>query len=144
MIGNGDLTDIYNGADNANFSTVSDARDKTSIQSLKLGLNLIEKLNPVAFVWNRRDGKRKGIKDVGFIAQEFDASLYALPHSEYTDFVKITEDGNWKLNLSDIYPVVVKAIQEQQAIIETQATEIEQLKTLITELSNRLTILENN
>ena len=144
IIGNSSLTDIYNGADNANFSTVSDARDKKNIQPLELGLNLIEKLNPVAFVWDKRDSTRVGVKDIGFIAQEFDGALYALPHSEYADFVKITEDGSWKLNLSDIYPVIVKAIQEQQAIIENQSTEIETLKTLITELSNRLTILENN
>jgi hypothetical protein len=144
IIGNGSLTDIYNGADNANFSTVSDARDKTNIEPLELGLNLIENLNPVAFVWDKRDSTRVGVKDIGFIAQEFDGALYALPHSDYADFVKITEDGSWKLNLSDIYPVIVKAIQEQQAIIESQTTEIEQLKTIITELSNRLTILENN
>jgi len=144
IIGNSSLTDIYNGADNANFSTVSDARDKKNIQPLQLGLNLIEKLNPVAFIWHKRDNTRVGVKDIGFIAQEFDGALYALPHSDYADFVKITSDGNWKLNLSDIYPVIIKAIQEQQAIIESQATEIETLKTLITELSNRLQILENN
>jgi len=144
IIGNGSLNDIYNGADNANFSTVSDARDKTNIEPLELGLNLIENLNPVAFVWDKRDSTRVGVKDIGFIAQEFDGALYALPHSDYADFVKITEDGSWKLNLSDIYPVIVKAIQEQQAIIENQSTEIETLKTLITELSNRLQILENN
>jgi len=144
IIGNGSLTDIYNGANNANFSQVSDARDKTNIQPLQLGLNLIKNLNPIAFVWNKRDNTRIGIKDIGFIAQEFDGALYGLPHSDYVDFVKITEDGNWKLNLSDIYPILVKAIQEQQTIIESQSTEIQTLKTLITELSKRLTILENN
>jgi hypothetical protein len=41
-------------------------------------------------------------------------------------------------------PLLVKAIQEQQTIIESQASEIETLKTLITDLSNRLQILENN
>jgi len=48
------------------------------------------------------------------------------------------------INYSQLTTLTVKAIQEQQAIIESQATEIETLKTLITELSNRLQILENN
>jgi len=48
------------------------------------------------------------------------------------------------VKMVSITATLVKAIQEQQAIIESQAFEIEQLKTLITELSNRLQILENN
>jgi hypothetical protein len=50
-----------------------------------------------------------------------------------------TEEGNVAvgINYSELITPLLKAIQDQK-------TEIETLKTLITELSNRLTILENN
>jgi hypothetical protein len=57
--------------------------------------------------------------------------------------VTTAEDGTKSLAITDLIPVITKAIQEQQAIIETQATEIDQLKTLITDLNNRIQILEN-
>ena len=61
------------------------------------------------------------------------------------------------IKMVSITATLVKAMQEQQEqietlqteldakslIIETQATEIDQLKTLITDLTNRLIILEN-
>ena len=71
----------------------------------------------------------------------------------------VKDNGNYlSMAYQNLIPITVKAIQEQQtiiesiqteldvksSIIESQATEIELLKTLITELSNRLTTLENN
>ena len=44
--------------------------NKTNIEDSNYGLNIIDSLNPVTFEWNQRDGNRKGLKDLGFIAQD--------------------------------------------------------------------------
>jgi hypothetical protein len=72
---------------------------------------------------------------LGVVAQEM--------LENYPELVTMGEDGYYRVSSLGSW-TIVKAIQEQQTIIESQATEIEQLKTLITELSNRLQILENN
>ena len=56
------------------ISALSDSRDKTNIQKSSYGLDVIKKLNPVTFEWDQRDGNRKGLKDLGFIAQELQES----------------------------------------------------------------------
>ena len=55
----------------ANLTNPSDARDKTNIQPLVPGLDFVNRLNPVSFDWNPRDGgSRVGIADTGFLAQD--------------------------------------------------------------------------
>jgi hypothetical protein len=53
------------------ITVLSDERDKTDIVDLDMGLDFIQRLRPVRFVWDDRnvDGKH-GIEDAGFIAQE--------------------------------------------------------------------------
>ena len=46
-------------------------------------------------------------------------------------------EGNLMLQYTDLIPLLVAAIKEQQAIIESQAA-------AITDLTTRLTALENN
>ena len=117
---------------------------------MQIGLNLIKKLTPVAYTWDSRDSSRVGINDIGFLAQDFNGALYGLPQSEYINMVSINEQGDYSLNLSQMFPIYVKAIQEQQAIIESQATEIDDLKSTIQtqqqqiqDLINRITAIEN-
>jgi len=81
----------------------------------------------------------------GFIAEEFD--FIGLP--EFVGYSLTGEaDG---INYAQLSTLTVKAIQEQQTIIETQEnkiqtqqTEINQLKTLIQSLTTRIENLENN
>jgi len=116
------------------YNNLSDVNWKKNIQDITYGLDKILQLKPITFNWLNEDyGDRINI---GFIAQEVEEII--------PNMVTTAEDGTKSLAITDLIPVLTKAIQEQQAIIESQATEIETLKTLITELSNRLTILENN
>lgn len=89
------------------ISALSDKRDKTNIESSSYGLDLITQLNPVTFEWNQRDGKRKGLKDLGFIAQEL---------QKYdNDFLQLVNSDNPDKLLASygrLIPVLVKAVQE--------------------------------
>jgi len=52
------------------ISSLSDERDKTNIEPLQAGLDFVERLKPVSFTWNMRDGGKVGIEETGFIAQD--------------------------------------------------------------------------
>jgi hypothetical protein len=111
------------------ITALSDARDKKDITPLQAGLNFIKKLNPVNFIWNMRDGGKVDIADAGFIAQELKQAQIdtgiTIPNLVY-------ENNPDKLEASygTLIPVLVKAIQEQQAQIEL--------------LTARITTLEGN
>ena len=95
------------------ISALSDKRDKTNIQESTYGLDFIDKLNPVTFDWNTRDGSRKGKKDLGFIAQELDAV-----DDEYTQLVYKSNPDKLEASYGRLVPVLVKAIQELKQEIE--------------------------
>jgi hypothetical protein len=133
----------YNGKNTTTWDQVSDKRDKKDIKSLELGVNLINELNPVTFQWDSRDKTLVGVKDIGFIAQEFEVALEKLPEEEYFRFININEEGNYSLNLTQLTPIVVKAIQdlddkieEQQLTIELQDKRIQQLEEMVKQLIN--------
>ena len=57
----------------------------------------------------------------------------------------VKDNGNYlSMAYQNLIPITVKAIQEQQAIIENQATEIEQLKTQIQLILTEIEQLKNN
>ena len=95
------------------ISALSDARDKTSIETSSFGLDLISKLNPVTFEWAQRDGKRKGLKDLGFIAQELQEF-----DNESLQLVNSNNPEKLQASYGRLIPVLVKAIQELKSEIE--------------------------
>jgi hypothetical protein len=124
------------------WTNTSDVRYKKIRDNLNTQeyLNKLLQLTPISFQWNElHQEKYKSDLDktnYGFLAQEVE--------SIYPSMVTTDDDGYKWYNPSGFEAILTGAIKQQQSIIETQANEIEQLKTLITELSNRLTILENN
>jgi Chaperone of endosialidase len=116
------------------YTAVSDARVKSNIKGISYGLKEIMALNPVSY--NRHldtkfvDGKvsytDKGVATIGFLAQEV---YNVIPEV----VVKPTDDKNglWSIGHSDMLPVMVKAMQEQQAQIEAQKSEINELKAAV-------------
>ena len=134
--------DVY--ATNGVIQT-SDRTEKESIQSLPYGLNDLLKLNPVSFKWNKThigitpiSSAEKEVK-LGFIAQEV---MEVLPEIVQThNWMPISEDrpGEFALepmpllgmSYHEFTPVIVKAIQEQQEIIESLKTELKEVKALL-------------
>jgi len=105
-------------ATNTTISAISDQRFKENIQDLDVGLNAVMALKPRKFDW--KAGKGKDIKgDRGFIAQELE-QVFPDMVDEWADPAPEGEEP-YKSVRQDLIPVLVKAIQEQQALI-TQLT----------------------
>ena len=102
-------------ATNTSITGISDQRLKENIRDLDVGLDAVLSLKPRKFDW--KAGKGKDIKgDRGFIAQEFEQIFPDLV-DEWKDPVPEGEEP-YKAVRQDLIPVLVKAIQEQQAMIE--------------------------
>lgn len=112
----------------AAFTTIistSDQRLKENITNLDVGLDAVMALKPRKFDW--KAGKGKDIKgDRGFIAQEFEQVFPDLVSISKYDVPK--DEEPYKTISVDIMPVLVKAIQEQQTIINDLKARIEALE----------------
>ena len=103
------------------ISSLSDERLKENIVDLETGLTEVIALKPRRFDW-----KGNGNKNVaGFIAQEVETVLPEL----IGDFLHDDLADAKSVKMGDMVPTLVKAIQEQQTLIET--------------LTSRITALEN-
>ena len=85
-----------------------------------LGLDFITKLKPVSYFRNN-DGSKK--REYGFIAQELEEVLKA---SGTTDVGMLSKDdqGMYSVRYNDLMAPMVKAIQEQNKLIEELRAEI--------------------
>jgi hypothetical protein len=113
-------------ATNTSISAISDQRFKENIRDLDVGLDAVMQLKPRKFDW--KEGKGQDIKDCrGFIAQEFEQVFPDLIDT-WKDPAPEGEEP-YKSVRQDLIPVLVKAIQEQQAIIEALETRIAALES---------------
>lgn len=111
-------------ATNATIAT-SDGRYKENISSIKSGLDVVGKLNPVSFTWKQHEIHNfDSGTQVGFIAQDVQEALTDEPYLE--SIVKRNEvelkDGTkeefYGLSDAKLIPILVKAIQELKAEID--------------------------
>ena len=115
-------------ATNTTISSLSDQRHKENIRNLNVGLAEVMALKPRLFDW--KEGKGADIKNArGFIAQEFETVFPDLI-DEWKDPAPEGEDP-YKSVRQDLIPVLVKAIQEQQALIVSMRDELDALKTKV-------------
>jgi hypothetical protein len=106
------------------ITAISDERLKENVRDIDTGLNAIMALKPRRFDW--KEGKGQDKKDVaGFIAQEFENVF-----PECVSTSKAGADGiEYKnINHETLIPTLVKAIQEQQALITTLTDRITALE----------------
>jgi hypothetical protein len=114
---NGSSRGQFNNSSGA-YTALSDQRLKKNIASVSYGLDSVMSLNPVEY--NMVDELDESQKHLGFIAQE---ASQVLP-STVSEF----PDGTLGMDRTEIIPVLVKAIQEQQAIITDLKSRIEALE----------------
>ncbi len=120
------------------WTITSDKRWKSDIEPSDLGLDFISKLKPVSYTRNNDESKKR---EYGFIAQELEE---ALNEAGATDNGMISKDDNgmYGVRYNDLMSPMVKAIQEQQSIIDIQSKKLSDLQTQIDELKKL--VKENN
>ena len=106
------------------ISSLSDERLKENIVDIDTGLAEVMALKPRRFDWKEGEGSNEQ-NVAGFIAQEVEAVLPELIGSFKHDDLPDAKS----VKMGDMVPTLVKAIQEQQTLIET--------------LTARITALEN-
>jgi len=113
-------------ATSTTITGISDVRLKENIRDLDDGLDVVMALKPRKFDW--KEGKGADIKNArGFIAQEFETVLPDMIE-EWLDPAPDGEEPYKAVN-ANLIPTLVKAIQEQQALITTLTDRITALET---------------
>tara|TARA_R110000868_G_scaffold245995_2_gene502651 strand:+ start:710 stop:1648 length:939 start_codon:yes stop_codon:yes gene_type:complete len=107
------------------ITSLSDARDKKEVTELPIGLDFINGLKPVTFVWDERgeDGK-KDIKDFGFIAQDLKKSQEDAKLAETLKLVYEENPEKLEASYGKLIPILVKAIQEMSSEIKLLKEEL--------------------
>ena len=112
------------------LTTFSDERDKTQIVPLRAGLDFVEELNPVDFIWNMRDGGKVGIPDIGFIAQELQRAQINT-NIRIPGLVYDVNPNRLEASYGKLIPVLVKAIKDLKDQVDVLNEEIKQLKDIV-------------
>ena len=128
----------------------SDRRSKRDIKTSPYGLNELMQLKPVTYKWKKDPDKGE---QVGLIAQDVQKVMSEVVYDPKDDPV-MDEDGNLVarenaedlrlgISYSALIPVVIKAVQEQQAIIIDQQSTIAVQNNQINELLTAVETLKN-
>jgi hypothetical protein len=123
----------------ASWGSFSDRRLKSNIIDSPLGLDFIKTIRPVSYFRNN-DKEQK--TEFGFIAQELDEALKTAGITNNGIIIK-TATGMFAVRYNDFLPMTVKAVQEQQALIEALQKQNEELLKANAAILKRLEALEN-
>ena len=138
----------------------SDRRLKQNIKPIDSALSIIDKIGAYTFEWNKKSeevwAKKEGDQDFGLISQEVEAAWplgvaiqggkdindkydYGNPDSPYYDPLHVEKNPEeYKtVRYDKMVTLAIAAIKEQQTQIESQKSEIEELKDLVKQLINR-------
>ncbi len=150
-LGNSSVTVVEGAA----VYTVSDNRFKSDINKLVPGLDFIMALNPVTYHFDARkfdqflaqnkNEKGKGLDNLdysyaeqrihnGFIAQEVEQLVRSKGYRFGAVHVPTNPTDNYSIAYAEFVVPLVKAMQEQQAIIQTQQKQIDELRRMVEEV----------
>jgi parallel beta-helix repeat protein len=121
-------------ASNGTINT-SDQRLKTNISDLNYGIDSLLQLNPVSFNWK---SSPDGIKKLGLIAQDLQKVI--------PEAVQIGDDPDHTLGIyySDLVPVVIKGIQQQEGKIDTLGIQINSLGETVSSQSKTASVTQQS
>jgi hypothetical protein len=119
-VGIGKALQVGYGITAMSFVTGSDRRLKNDIKNTKYGLQTILELVPVDYQLKSND-----LSQVGFIAQDLKPIV---PEAVMGIEGDLTKGETLGVNYTMLIPVLTKAIQEQQVLIEAQDKVIQQLQ----------------
>jgi len=119
----------FQGNNSSTWSTTSDIRIKTNVRQIGSALDKMMALKPCHFEYKNAVGETV----TGFIAQEFEEVLpgHVKEQDAPMQFEQFIDGDDKKIKTIDanLVPYLVKAIQEQQAIITALTTRVEALES---------------
>ena len=140
-----------------NWTALSDSRVKTAIAENIPGLAFIQKLRPVTYRYDtRRQNALLGIADTaqwegkydiekmtfsGFLAQEVEQAARSVGYNFSGVDAPKNDQSLYGLRYAEFTVPLVKAVQEQQVIIESQKTELLELKSQLAALQAQVQVL---
>lgn len=116
------------------FINNSDYRLKSNIKQLSYGLDTILNLSPVSFAFNESLDK----PEIGFIAHEVKEYI---PEIVFHEKDQVDKNGNpvyQAMQYALLTPVLVKAVQEQQSIIETLQSQLASVLQELADIKSKL------
>lgn len=99
----------------------SDLRLKSNIKNMGSVINRVEQLRPTTYFYNNDQTQRQTL---GFVAQEVDKIFPELVYYSKADDL-------YGIDYAGFSIIAIKAIQEQQTLIENQQQQIDELKILV-------------
>ncbi len=114
------------------YMQLSDGRMKEEVEPLGEGLGAVLALRPVTWSWTeeaRRELRASEHRESGFIAQEV---APVAPEA-----VRVDSAGRYTMSYGALVPVLTRAVQEQQALIERQREELDGLRRRLEALEGR-------
>jgi hypothetical protein len=112
------------------ITAFSDARAKDNIEIITDALSKIQAIRGVTYTKIDSEGIDRNIRHAGVLAQEV---LEVLPEVVHEDH----NTGMYSVAYGNMAGLFIEAIKEQQVQIESQKSEIEELKDLVKQLINR-------
>jgi len=126
---------VYLAVGGTSWLAISDMRHKTKVQDLGNVLAGIQGLSTFTYKLNGDDGLiGEGPTELGLSAQEL--KLVA------PEIVNGSDDTSYSVSYDRLSVVLVKAIQEQQVLIQSLSAKVEELKAELDAAKNRITELE--
>ncbi len=114
--------------------STSDERLKKDIEPLEYGIDTVMKLNPVSYNWKNR---QTSDKTLGLLAQEVENVIAEVVNTANDEI------GSRGVRYSNLVPVLIKAIQDQQEVIRGQEELIEEQQEINDAYDLRLKRLES-
>jgi hypothetical protein len=121
------------------WASTSDRRLKSNILDSQLGLDFIKTIRPVSYYRNNDSDQKT---EFGFIAQELETALNTSGYRNTGILIKTTNDM-FAVHYNSFIPMTVKAVQEQQELIEELQKQNEELMKVNAAILKRLEALEN-
>lgn len=129
----GDIT--YGGS----ISNSSDRRVKENFENINNAISIIDQINPLKYKkFSNIQKLGNSWEEYGFIAQEIKKVLPILVKQGNTS------ENLLSINYRGFIPILTKAIQEQQVIIENNKSEIQELKQVVEDLKQSFLELSNS
>ena len=111
-----------------NIALTSDANEKEQINELGSQIDKVKKLKAVSYKW--KDKADKGDKtNFGLLAQDLE--------TVYPDMVFRGDSGQLGIFYIELIPVLIEAMQEQQAVIEQQAKQLIDIEQRLAKLEKK-------